>query len=234
MSRLGNESLLLLEWMPSLADGVGPSHHTQGENGSCHAAVARACARSLLVAVGLLAAASPASPAVEIDLVLSADLQALVMHDLTLDRTTTCSGPVAERTLADIRDSCHGRVRAERIPKLESVLAWARSNRRRVLLDLKGGSEPWTHEQLASLLATVPAAGMRERVSLLTFFGSVLARAKEVDPAVRTQWILGREWPGAEFLAAKADAVNVDARVLSAGRVRALQARASVLRRRPR
>ncbi len=173
----------------------------------------------------LNAALRTGAPAVEIDLVLTADLRPLVMHDTTLDRTTTCSGPVADRTLDDIRESCHGRVRGERIPKLESVLAWAKANRRNVVLDLKGGSTPWTHEQLATVLLTVDEAGMSRRVRLLTFYASVLVRAKEVDPTVRTQWILGTAWPGAAVLATKADAVNVDARQLTSGRVEALRER---------
>jgi len=173
----------------------------------------------------LRAALRAGAPAVEVDLVLTADLRPLVMHDVTLDRTTTCSGPVADRTLADIRDRCRGRVRGERIPALETILVWARTNHRNVVLDLKGGAQPWTYENLAALLGTVRAAGMRARVSLLTFYGAVLARAKEVDSTVRTQWILGKEWPGAAFLATMADAVNVAARQLSPGRVRALHAR---------
>lgn len=39
---------------------------------------------------------------------------------------------------------------------------------------------------------------------------------------MRGERILGKEWPGAAYVATKADAVNVDARTLSSGRVRAL------------
>ena len=171
----------------------------------------------------LKAALRTRAPAVEVDLVLTADLQPLVMHDLTLDRTTTCTGPVADRSLGDIRAACRGRVRGERIPTLDTVLAWAKANRRNVVLDLKGGSEPWTHEQLMLLLEQVRAAGMTDRISLLSFYAAVLARAKEVDPSTRTQWILGGPWPGAAYLATRADAVNVHARELTPGRVRALR-----------
>jgi glycerophosphoryl diester phosphodiesterase len=42
----------------------------------------------------------------EMDAMITADGRAVVMHDASLKRTTTCTGLVAERTLADIRSDC--------------------------------------------------------------------------------------------------------------------------------
>ena len=42
----------------------------------------------------------------ELDVKLSEDRVPVVIHDDTLDRTTQCTGPVAERTWADLRASC--------------------------------------------------------------------------------------------------------------------------------
>lgn len=51
---------------------------------------------------GAVAAALEHGYAIEIDLQVTADDQAVVFHDETLDRLTTATGPVAERTLADL------------------------------------------------------------------------------------------------------------------------------------
>lgn len=42
----------------------------------------------------------------EMDAMVTADGRAVVMHDASLKRTTTCTGLVAERTLAEIREQC--------------------------------------------------------------------------------------------------------------------------------
>jgi glycerophosphoryl diester phosphodiesterase len=52
---------------------------------------------------GLEAAARLGCRAVEFDVMLTADGVPILMHDETLERTTRCSGSVAERTCAEIR-----------------------------------------------------------------------------------------------------------------------------------
>src|SRR3954451_21276252 len=42
----------------------------------------------------------------ELDVKLTKEDKALVLHDDSLDRTTVCSGKVRTRTLADIRRNC--------------------------------------------------------------------------------------------------------------------------------
>lgn len=58
---------------------------------------------------GLVASKRCGCRAAEFDVMLTADRVPVLMHDLTLDRTTRCRGVVAEKTLAQIR-ACDARV----------------------------------------------------------------------------------------------------------------------------
>lgn len=70
---------------------------------------------------------------VEMDVQRSADGVFVVMHDSYLDRTTTCRGRVAQRTLAQLK-ACHlvvegtGAVTSETVPTLEEALLTAKDH----------------------------------------------------------------------------------------------------------
>jgi glycerophosphoryl diester phosphodiesterase len=77
----------------------------------------------------------------ELDVHLTRDGEVVVIHDATLERTTTGSGPVRERTLAELgavrlkdRD---GAVLEEGIPTLDQVVALAAAGKRQILLEIK-------------------------------------------------------------------------------------------------
>lgn len=67
--------------------------------------------------------------AIELDLHLSKDGALVVMHDVDVDRTTDGSGPIAARTLAELRELDAGQ--GERIPVFEEVLDAVSSRSRR-------------------------------------------------------------------------------------------------------
>jgi len=75
---------------------------------------------------------------IELDLRVTRDGQLVVLHDLTLDRTTDCSGAAADMTLARIRqcDAGHG----ERVPTFAEVIALVRGTPVRILADVKSGT----------------------------------------------------------------------------------------------
>lgn len=70
---------------------------------------------------------------VELDVQKSRDGEYIVMHDSWLDRTTTCKGRVAERTLAELK-TCRlvvegtGQVTPESVPTLGEMFAVTRDN----------------------------------------------------------------------------------------------------------
>jgi glycerophosphoryl diester phosphodiesterase len=77
----------------------------------------------------------------ELDVHLTRDGEVVVIHDATLDRTTTGAGPVRERTLSELgalrlKDRV-GAVVEESIPTLEQVVALAAAGKRQMLLEIK-------------------------------------------------------------------------------------------------
>jgi glycerophosphoryl diester phosphodiesterase len=77
----------------------------------------------------------------ELDVHLTRDGEVVVIHDATLERTTTGTGPVRERTLAELgavrlKDR-GGAVLEEGIPTLDQVVALAVAGKRQMLLEIK-------------------------------------------------------------------------------------------------
>jgi glycerophosphoryl diester phosphodiesterase len=78
---------------------------------------------------------------IEFDVHLSRDGEPMVIHDPTLERTTTGTGRVREQTSAEIRAARlrdrDGTVTAEAVPTLDEVVALAARSRRQMLLEIK-------------------------------------------------------------------------------------------------
>jgi glycerophosphoryl diester phosphodiesterase len=75
---------------------------------------------------------------IELDLRVTRDGQIVVVHDLTVDRTTDCSGAVAKMDLTSIKrcDAGHG----ERVPTFAEVIALVQGKPVRLLADVKEGT----------------------------------------------------------------------------------------------
>lgn len=82
--------------------------------------------------------------AIEIDLRATADGHIIVMHDDTVDRTTSGCGKVSELTLADIRSLDAGshagpQFADQKVPTFEEVLETVRGSGTKLVLDIKPG-----------------------------------------------------------------------------------------------
>ncbi len=96
----------------------------------------------------------------EFDVHLSKDDEVVVIHDPTLDRTTTGRGPVRERTLAELRAlrlrDRIGAVTDETVPALDDVVALAMRTGRQMLLEIKvnegGRPYPGIEEKVFAVL----------------------------------------------------------------------------------
>jgi glycerophosphoryl diester phosphodiesterase len=110
----------------------------------------------------------------EIDLRESADGKLFLLHDRTLDRTTSAAGYISDFTADELRD-----VRLadsdEPLPAFSRALAWARENGVILMLDVKDAP-------LKRVYQDVMEAGMLEQVFLLTFTRELSIEALALDP----------------------------------------------------
>jgi len=126
---------------------------------------------------------------VELDVQRSADGHVVVFHDDWLDRTTNGQGPLAERTLSELKTLDAGswfdrRFTGEPIPTLEEVLVWAR-DRIPLFIELKYSAQP-DLTLVGAVVERIVAHKMTERVMLISFEHQALRRAKEHVPGIAT------------------------------------------------
>ena len=150
----------------------------------------------------------------EIDVQLSADGQAVVIHDETLDRTTTGRGPVAEHTLAELQALDAGswfgeKWQGEKIPTLAEVIM-AVGGRLKLNIELKGAGGP---ELEAEVVRVVKEHGFADRC-LLTSFDH--ARIDRLDTHWRRGYIIGQDSWRREFLQAQVQVLSVEQSLVDA------------------
>jgi glycerophosphoryl diester phosphodiesterase len=129
---------------------------------------------------------------VEFDVQLSRDGHVVVMHDPTIDRTTTGRGRVADLTLAEIRAVSAGYPQlwgsaypGERVPTLAEALGFLRDRSRAMVevksdavgADVEGGIEARTIEE-------VRRQGMEKDVVLISFSRQALLRCRQLAPNI--------------------------------------------------
>jgi glycerophosphoryl diester phosphodiesterase len=129
---------------------------------------------------------------VEFDVQLTRDGEVVVLHDPTLDRTTTGRGPVREHTLAEVRrlsagyPARFGDLHAgERIPTLREVLGLLRG-RARALVEIKPESVTEAEDDgvEARAAAEVRRAGLADQTAFLSFSRPALLRCRRLAPEV--------------------------------------------------
>jgi glycerophosphoryl diester phosphodiesterase len=131
---------------------------------------------------GLFLSAGLGAAAAEIDVARTADGAFVLLHDRTLDRTTTGTGPIAETTLSELRSvtlaDAAGNDTGAPVPTLEEALALAGELGLYLQLDVKG-------VPLADLLDVVRAAGALDRVGLITYTAEDALAAHRLAPRMQ-------------------------------------------------
>jgi glycerophosphoryl diester phosphodiesterase len=125
--------------------------------------------------------------AIELDVKLSADGQAIVIHDPMVDRTTGSHGRVKDLPLRELRTLDVGsffseKFRGEKIPTLEEVFE-AVGKRTFINVELTNYNSP--RDQLVETVCMlVKKCGLQKRVMFSSFFASNLLRARAYLPDV--------------------------------------------------
>jgi glycerophosphoryl diester phosphodiesterase len=137
---------------------------------------------------------------VEMDVQLTADGHVVVLHDPTVDRTTTGRGDVRRMTLAEVRAVSAGypdrfgkAYAGERVPTFGEVLGLIR-DRARALVEIK--TESVTADAEGGIEARVAdevrRAGMADDVALISFDHRAVMRLRSIAPAITRGRLFGR------------------------------------------
>ncbi|MGC0342951.1 glycerophosphoryl diester phosphodiesterase [Streptomyces sp. SLBN-8D4] len=121
---------------------------------------------------------------IELDLHLSKDGALVVMHDTDVDRTTDGTGPIAEKTLTELRALDAGR--GERVPVFEEVLDAVRSPLQAEIKDIAAAR---------ALAEVMLRRDLVSRVEVSSFHDEAIAEIGRLVPGVRTALIGSRFGP---------------------------------------
>ncbi|MFJ4200988.1 glycerophosphodiester phosphodiesterase [Streptomyces sviceus] len=135
---------------------------------------------------------------IELDLHLSKDGALVVMHDTDVDRTTDGTGPIAQKTLAELRALDAGR--GERVPVFEEVLDAVRSPLQAEIKDIAAAR---------ALAEVMLRRDLVSRVEVSSFHDEAIAEIGRLVPGVRTALIGSRFGPDIVERAVEAGAETV-------------------------
>ena len=127
----------------------------------------------------------------ELDVHLSRDGEVMVIHDATLERTTTGSGTVRERTAAELgalrlKDR-GGAVTAEPVPTLDQVVALAAAGKRQMLLEIKTDEQRRRYPGIEEkVFAVLDRHRFTPLVIVMSFEGETWRRLRQLRPETRT------------------------------------------------
>ncbi|HUK57092.1 MAG TPA: glycerophosphodiester phosphodiesterase family protein [Nitrospiria bacterium] len=136
---------------------------------------------------------------IELDVHQTADGRLVVLHDFSLQRTAGDPRAVRELSLEEIRKLDVGSWRdrsrrAERVPTLDEVLAFA-AGRVGLMIELKRGS-PFYPEIEQRLIDTIARHRARNRVTISSFDLAGLKTLRELDPEIPLGLLTRKTKPG--------------------------------------
>lgn len=132
---------------------------------------------------GARACLDAAAEAMEIDVQLCADAVPVLMHDDTVDRTTNLSGPVREKTLAELQAADAGE--GEPVPTLDQVLALV-DGRLSVLCELKAtpGAPEQDQQCVDEVVAVIRRHNAESWTAIHSFNPDMVERARHTEPRI--------------------------------------------------
>ena len=135
--------------------------------------------------------------ALELDLHMTADGEIVVLHDPTLERTTTARGRVRDLKLAELAGvrlkTRDGAVTDERIPTFAQVLDLAALVSIELLPEIKVDANRQRYDGIEEkVLALVRARGLQARTTIQAFQVETIRRLRELEPKARTMLLVAR------------------------------------------
>jgi glycerophosphoryl diester phosphodiesterase len=133
----------------------------------------------------------------ETDVHLTADDEVVVLHDPTLDRTTTGGGRVRAVRRADLSTlrlrSGDGAVTQDAVPTLAQLLDLLAASRAGLLLEIKVDADRQRYPGIEEkVLGVVNARGLADRVVVMAFEAETVRRVRALDPSIRVALLVGR------------------------------------------
>jgi glycerophosphoryl diester phosphodiesterase len=127
--------------------------------------------------------------AIECDVQLSADGEPVILHDATLDRTTTGRGMVTALSLEALRRLDAGA--GERIPTLQEVLELCRAEQKLVNLEVKAESLAEAFAIARVVGQAIEQGGHHANTLVSSFWLPAVAALKKEHPTIRTATLHG-------------------------------------------
>ena len=138
------------------------------------------------------AARAAGATSIEIDVVLTKDGEPVVLHDLSVDRTTDGYGFAADLNLAEIGGLDAGgrfnpRFAGTKIPTLAGALDWAKRTGIGLVLEIKEAERP--DVAVDWVAALLKSTGTSDQVIVISFDHTVLKQAVESHSGLKTEAI---------------------------------------------
>jgi len=135
--------------------------------------------------------------ALELDLHLTADGEVVVLHDPSLDRTSTGTGAVRDLKLADLAavrlKTRDGAVTAERVPTFAQVLDLVAPTSAELLPEIKVDTNRQRYSGIEEkVLALIRARGLLARTTIQAFQVETIRRLRELEPTASTMLLVAR------------------------------------------
>ena len=122
---------------------------------------------------------------IELDVQLTKDGEVVVIHDETIDRTSTGKGYVRDYTLAELKKfSFHNHMekyQGVKIPTLKEVLELVKPGKMEINIELKTGVYTYPGIE-GKTLAMIDEFGLRDRIIISSFNHYSVLRFKELAP----------------------------------------------------
>ena len=152
----------------------------------------------------------------EIDVQQTADGQLVLFHDETLERTSTGTGPLADRTLTELRALDAGswfshHCAGEKIPTLIEAISAVRGC---LSLNIELKVDDAAPDLLDRLITTIADQDFAEHCVVTSFDHALIDELVAREPKFATGYIIGREGLPVDVFRSKVDLLSVEKSLL--------------------